>query len=163
MGFFRVNVWSRDFFWVVLEALGSFWILIFTVIRSSPSLETWACDFPRCQESRKRVWSPTGLHGPKRARALFPFGFPSAPTLGARGLSCAVSGLGRQVTKRAARNLWHPGYSAPVYDILSLLPAFLLRHSIDLLKRDCWQSESNIGLLSECKRQLQPEPITTET
>ena len=40
-------------------------------------------------------------------------------TLGARGLSCAVSGLGQclycdprenqQVTKWAARNLWHPG------------------------------------------------------
>ena len=47
MGFFRINFWSMYFFWVVLEALGIFFlVLIFTPIWSSPSIEIQSTPTP---------------------------------------------------------------------------------------------------------------------
>ena len=37
-GIFGVKFWSREF-WVLFEALGIFWVLIFAPIQSSPSLK----------------------------------------------------------------------------------------------------------------------------
>ena len=51
MGFWGVNVWSRDFLGS-LEAVGIFGVLIFAPIRSSPSLEIqstpWEAGVPGC-------------------------------------------------------------------------------------------------------------------
>ena len=63
--FLGVNFWSRDFFWVLLEAQGIVWVLIFAPIRSSPSLEIPSTP-PPPRWGLSYLWAHVISHPPRR-------------------------------------------------------------------------------------------------
>ena len=102
----------------------------------SPPHSLWAIAFASCQVMLTVLRS--FRMEPHNMLNMFLFINP-LPTLGARGLSCAVSGLGqclycdpfgRQVTKGAARNFWYPGYPLPDF-----VPQILVFSILDIITR----------------------------